>query len=261
MTEPTRGPKDIWDKLDVIVKGTAAVLVSAAIAFYGIYSEDQRSSEAEKNRRAQAIIQALGNRESMVADMRAKMFGTLIQHYFRGQDEKSQIIILELIALNFQDDFQLKPLFRDLDVSLRANSQDKQALKRTAQSIISREIDRLVGNGGNVCTLDLTLHQSSQADCAPVSLQLLEVAEDRIRLAVTPGNSPEVEVTYFNMPFADNSTRGELTYALVLSEVASLEGRAKVQVVVFPRHYYSGENRLRLDQMIGELLLRDLSAR
>jgi hypothetical protein len=251
----TTKEKDFWDKADVIVKGAAAVLVSGAIAFYGIYSEDKRSKEADNQRRAQVIIQTLANREATAADLRSKMFGTLMQYYLQGKDKKSQIMYLELIALNFQDEFRLRPLIENLDATLTANSKDKRELRRVARSIAKRDIDSLVGSGGNVCELDLAINKQKQAECAPVLLKLLDVQEDRIR--VTSGNTEPFEVSYFDMPFTDNSKKGELTYSLVLSDTKKKDGRAKVSVVVFPRHYYSGANRLGFDQMIGEYLIKD----
>ena len=183
------------------------------------------------------------------------MFGTLMQYYLQGKDKKSQIMYLELIALNFQDEFRLRPLIENLDATLAGNSEDKRELRRVARSIVKRDVDSLVGSGGNVCELDLTINKQKQAECAPVLLKLLDVQEDRIR--VTSGNSEPFEVSYFDMPFTDNSKKGELTYSLVLSDTKKKDGRAKVSVVVFPRHYYSGANRLGFDQMIGEYLIKD----
>ncbi len=253
--DTTKG-KDIWDKLDVVVKGVAAVLVSGAIAFFGIYSEAQRSKEADIQRRSQVIIQTLANREATVADLRSKMFGTLIQYYLQGKDKKVQIMYLELIALNFQGEFRLRPLIENLDGTLAANSEDKRELRRVAKSIVKRDVESLVSNGGNICELDLAINNKEvQASCAPISLRLVDVQEDRIR--VTSGKADPFEVSYFDMPFTDHSKKGDLTYSLVLSDTRKKEKRAKLSVVIFPHHYYSGANRLGFDQMIGGYLLKD----
>src|SRR5262245_47813827 len=116
--------KDVWDKLDVIAKIVTAIVVSAGIAYYGIYSENRRveqaessqkgqNAQAETNRQVQTAIQLLTNREAVTADMRTKMFGDLIQNYLKGRDAKSKIVIIELMALNLEHVFQIRPLFDD----------------------------------------------------------------------------------------------------------------------------------------------------
>jgi len=132
MNNQTQHKKDIWDKTDVILKGVLGVAITAVIAFYGISSE----SKLEKNRQLQAIqlaradagklvVQTMNHRETSAAEMRAQMFNTLMQHYFREKEqERTQIIILELLALNFQDQIYLKPLFEDLDRQLKEKRQE-----------------------------------------------------------------------------------------------------------------------------------------
>jgi hypothetical protein len=267
---PVKHEKDLWDKLDVILKGVAAVLISVAITGYGIYSENRRSHEAEENRRsqvqqaegnraAQAVIQALGTRETVSAEMRAKMFDTLIQHYFKS-DERSQLVVLELLALNFQDIFQLRPLFDRLDLALKGRPDDRQELRRIARNVVRRQVDGLVGSGGAICELTLDKDVWSPARCGlPIAVKLVDVSRERIRVGVAPAGDTSsmmgpFEVSYFDMPFTDNSTLFEATYSIVLSDTAADQKKATVQLVIFPRHYYNAQNRLRLDKLIGNVL-------
>ena len=269
-TAPVPHEKDIWDKLDVIVKGVAAVLISVAITGYGIYSENRRSHEAEENRKsqtqqaegnraAQAVIQALGTRETVSAEMRAKMFDTLIQHYFKG-DERNQLVVLELLAINFQDLFQLRPLFDRLDLVFKRRPEDRKELRRIARNVVHRQIDGLVGSGGSACELTIEKDVWSPTRCGlPITVKLLDVDNERIRVSVAPvGDTSRMmgpfEVSYFDMPFTDNSTLFEATYSIVLSDTATEQKKATVQLVIFPRHYYNAQNRLRLDQLIGNVL-------
>jgi hypothetical protein len=140
MKEEKNTTKDIWDKADVIVKASATLLVSGAIALYGITSEKKKTEIAEENRRSQIIMQTMNSRETAVADMRAKMFDTLMTHYFVGPggespNEKNKLRILQLIALNFQDNFQLTPLFEDLYASLGNNPEAKGELRKVVRAI------------------------------------------------------------------------------------------------------------------------------
>ena len=126
MAKKVNSTKDRWDKLDVIFKAFAGILISGAIAFYGIKSTTKQTEIAESNRRAQILVQTMNHRETSASQMRAQMFKTLMEHYFKEKDdENTQIIILELIGLNFQDHIHLKPLFKGLDTKLTKNSSER----------------------------------------------------------------------------------------------------------------------------------------
>ena len=73
--QPAAAPKqrDWWDKSEIIAKGFAAVLLPAAIAFYGVYTENSRSREAEQNRKDQAA-QAEANRRAQVVIVSPHVF-------------------------------------------------------------------------------------------------------------------------------------------------------------------------------------------
>ena len=64
------------------------------------------------------------------------------------------------------------------------------------------------------------------------------------------------EVIFFYMSLVDNSSLDEATYSVILSETFPEEEpqRAKIKVAVLPRHYYSGRNTLRFDQLIGDFM-------
>jgi hypothetical protein len=258
--------KDLWDKLDVIAKIVTAIVVSAGIAYYGVYSENRRfeqaeasrtaqSAQAETNRQVQTAMQLFTNREAVSADMRTKMFGDLIQHYIKGRDPKSKIVLVELMALNLEKVFQLRPLFDDLAAELRPGSKERGELKRVARNAASRQTEEIIGSGGSMCVLQLEKDQPRLADCAPLTLRLVQVGADAVILERVDDKS-RLEVSYFDMPLVDNTKRGELRYSIVL--VGSDHTTAVVRVVVFPRHTYSIQDKLGNDQLIGEYLLQNV---
>ncbi len=257
MKKQTTQIKDIWDKLDVIFKGIAGILISGAIALYGIKTTTKQTEIAEANRRAQILVQTMNHREESASQMRAQMFKTLMEHYFQEKnDEKTQIIILELIGLNFQDHIHLKPLFKRLDLQLANNVQERKALRKVSSQIKRSEINRIVGSGGESFTLDLSLNKTQIVEpYSMISLTLLEVQEDHVRISSNAKNDSDgFEVTFYDTPFMDNSRLGELTYSVLLSSVDPKNNTAKIKVVILPKHYYSSRNNLRFDAMIGDLL-------
>lgn len=280
MGEQGNSTKDIWDKLDVIFKGFAAILVSGAIAFYGIQSnarqnkiaEANRQAQiesnsrqkkiAEANRQAQVLIQTMSHRETSASNMRAQMFKTLMEHYFKEKDDKiTRIAILELIGLNFQDHIHLKPLFKRLDKQLTNNNLERENLRNVAKYLKRSEMNNIVGSGGKV--FECKLEKGKTNNVGPsklIKLTLLNVEKDYIEVSTNPevSSNPEddrgkFEVSYYDMPFMDNSRLGELTYSILLSSIIS-EKTAEVNVVILPKHYYSALNNLRFDAMIGDIL-------
>lgn len=249
-----------WDKLDIVVKGVGALLVSAAITFYGVHSEARQFETAERNRKAQILVQTLSGRETAAADMRAKMFATLVEHYFgRPDDEATRIVILEMIGHNFGDHLYLRPLFQRLDARLRATgSEQRPALRQAALNVVRSELRQILGSGGEVCELTLAVGQSASSPCIqPVRLTLREVDEDGALVLAEPGEPRGFRVTWFEMPLAHHNTLGELEYAVLLAETNPEARTADFQVVRLPITHYSPDNRLRMDQLIADLTVED----
>lgn len=252
--------KKSLSRWDLLVKGVAALLVSATIAFYGIHSERKQFETAERNRRAQIIVETINSREMAAADMRARMFDTLVQHYFGNrQDEATKVAILEMIGHNFENDLNLKPLFMRLDAELAASgSKHRESLREAAGGIARSEIQQIMGAGGEACTLELTEGAPASGDCImPIQLTLSEVREDRIIVQVEPGPPQPATITYFDLPMVNNRTLGELRYGLTLSSTDPEEGKAILTAVRLPTSHYDVENQLRVDQMLSDLTLKE----
>jgi hypothetical protein len=264
MTNQNQRPKDLWDKLDVIVKGMAAILVSGAITFYGIWGEQKQAEIAEDNRRAQIVVQTLSNRESATSDLKAKMFATLIAHYLKEDkaenDSKTQLAILELIGLNFQDNLHFKPLFEMIDIKYKEKESGTcKRLRKISQNIARKEIEKIVGSGGSKCEINLKVGDSKKllelkdSKCEiPLEIFLLDVKEDHIKVATDENDKKGFEVNYFDMPLVDNSTKGEITYSIILSETNVEPETAKVNLVILPPAYYGTRNTLKTDQLIAD---------
>ncbi|MCI0569544.1 MAG: hypothetical protein L0Y66_02220 [Myxococcaceae bacterium] len=266
---PGGGENRTWRVLDLLVKGLAAVLISGAITLYGIRSDDRqaRTSEenrkaqfklSEKNRQATVLVETIRSRETAAADMRAKMFGTLLEHYFGnpGNDSESRVAILEMIGHNFEEDLNLKPLFLQLEKELlKKNPGHQGALRAAARNVRQDELEKIIGAGGEVCRLRLSIGQQSTGDCvAPVEVKLLDVAEDHIGVSSTPLEEGRRVVTYYDLPLMNNRRLGELRYALVLEETDAKGGEATLLVVRLPHADYGVETRLRSDQLLEDLM-------
>ncbi|HSP77287.1 MAG TPA: hypothetical protein VLQ93_02070, partial [Myxococcaceae bacterium] len=206
-----------WHKLDLLVKGLGALLVTSAITFYGIHREAKNFETSERNRRAQIIIETISTRERATADMRAKMFDTLVQNFFEDtRDDAARVAILEMIGSNFEDDINLKPLFLRLDEQLAAKGSEQQLeLRQAARNIIRTEVDQIVGSGGSVCELELAVGETKQGACiAPVTVTLRAVEDSQVLVETGPLETGLSSVTHFDLPLMNTRLLGELRYAL-----------------------------------------------
>lgn len=108
--------------------------------------------------------------------------------------------------------------------------------------------------------MELVINEKRHPEClAMLGLTLLEVQEDYIRISSNPHDTNGFDVSYFDMPLVDNIRLGELTYSVILSSTDKESGKAKVQIVILPEHYYSARNSLRFDEYIGCFLHEDFS--
>lgn len=279
---------DSWIRLvgTLLIAG----LVSGAIQWYGIRQESaakQRAERAEKvakerAERAEAgrmLVQLTNARESAHTDLRARMFHTLLQNYFKEAEERERIAILELIGLNFRDAVQIKPMFKLLDMKLREdktcdNTQElRQILRKSAKAIIKDQLEQIQqARDGAVCRLALTVNEEKALDCFPLLLiELLEVDSDKITVRTNSKNGvllmpnelesgEKFDVTYFDMPMVDyTAVMSQLDarprqYSIVLLKAEPDNGIAEVAVAILPLSSYSTNFRYGFDNLLADFL-------
>ena len=136
--ENDKKDKDLWDKLAASAKfiGAVAAIIGSVLIPYYLHSN------AEENRKAQMYAQIMTEREQADTSLRSEMFKTLITNYlgkFTGEKETEEmdskppsmseqetdetkygnilynkVMFLSLLTKNFQEYFNVKPLFEQL---------------------------------------------------------------------------------------------------------------------------------------------------
>ena len=132
------GTKDLWDKWESFAKILAGVCAAGgAIAipwFINHYTEE--------NRKSQVYVQMMTEREKSDTSIRENMFRALLDGYLKtlGDDVKKEdlesfrkrIVFLELLAVNFQEFFNAKPLFEEVyDQLVKHRDRAKDASSRS----------------------------------------------------------------------------------------------------------------------------------
>jgi hypothetical protein len=276
--------KDVWDILDIVFKGLLAVFVSGGIAFYGIVVDSRQAADqrarienTEKNRQQQALIQILNSRETASASLRSQMFKTLLENYFDQKDPASQIVVLEMIGLNFRDSIQVRPMFERLSKELeRRDASDgpelRSALRKAAGHIIEDQLLQIdLANEGATCELELRYHVSDSPSCFGLLAVMLDddptessihvrvnslrgewIAHDNIK------DGDDFDVTFFDMPMVDYTRMivGESVFAfsIVLKSTDPENREAVIAVAVLPDTDYSVSQAYKFDELLRDYL-------
>jgi hypothetical protein len=281
-----RADKDVWDKIDILAKLVIAIFVSGGIGFYTFYiAEKNRDAQVKlqvENRKAQTLIQMLNARESAMGSLRTSMFKILLDHFLSDENLENQVVMLEMIGLNFRDSLQIKPMFERLDRALVGSpdeSTTRQLLRDAARSVIWDQLGQIQrAENGNFCEVLLEEGKSKQSECfPPLEIKLLEVQDDHIRVRTNTKNGRFVDfeklrtideenstskrdsdlfnVSYFDMPMIDYTHVNldePLRYSIVLLKTEAKE--ATIVLSLLPTADYSADNRYVFDEAVKRIL-------
>lgn len=273
-----RPPRDFWDRLQIILQPVGGLFTALAIALFGFKSSEYLERRQAADTNARLYSELMSRREESESALRKDMLQTIISSFVdpsaRGADLNSEVLNLELLAYNFHESLNLKPLFLDMrrrvvEEQQRAATPDVRAqyagyldrLERVAREIARKQMIVLEGVGQTVDrTIDLTgdpvgttLEPATlmlESREAAFSLDVLGI--DRINREVLIGLSVETpdttlgrqtksatfSVGYFDFPMIDNTRlAGGDRCALVLNGFS--EHSADLTLVFFPGAYAS----------------------
>lgn len=238
---------------------------------------------AEKNSNNQLYAQIVSERERADADLRARMFENLLKSFFGDTSNdtsgKKRITMLRLLALNFHESFNLKPLFEELDYELKDNNREE--LRRVAKEVIEKQ-EAVLSQVKEGVVFNITFEGEGEENGKMIpqsgkeayeghrlGIVVTEIAknEDYVTLHIT--DMPEGNVTiasiadlsfklsYYDMPFIDNTKLFNSTRFAVTLKGIGKDDKGKrfvsVKLVFFPETYMSGRDRPYLDEMLAQL--------
>jgi hypothetical protein len=262
------------DTIDVISK----IVTAASVLVAGIAIPVVLNFNEERNRQSQLYVQIMSQREQSDSALRERMFNALISSYFGKEvstDPEKQIMFLNLLTLNFQEFFDAKPLFDDLDKKLKGESRKK--LQNIAKQVADRQVNMLTNPDHT--PVDLILCSEQQDDCQDTAafsvegpkrtyhfnVELLDVGFSEVSLRISPAQGEtkpgsfdfkpiEFEVSYYDTPFMNNTrlTDGS-RFAFALKNSDPTARRAVLTVVTFPEEFMSIRDRPYFDEMLANV--------
>jgi hypothetical protein len=283
--------KDHWDKLQIILQPVGGLLTAAAIALFGFVTSNKLDKRQAIESNTRLYSELMSKREESESALRKDMFVNIISSFLDkgGSDLSSDVLNLELLAYNFHESLNLKPLFLDLKRRItvgeaRATTPEAKAeyatyndrLERVAREIARRQMIVLEGVGRKYdSTVDLSQDpDGTSLDPVPLTLDgqtttlgidILGVDRKNRELTVSmnvgrpdsveggQNNTMTFNVSYFDFPMIDNI---RLAYgqraAVVLNNFS--DQSADITVVLFPGTYASLKERPYYNEVIQNVL-------
>ncbi len=282
--------KDGWEIAQVVLEPVGGLLTAVAVAFLGFYGSRTLERQQRFDANFRLYSELMSKREESESALRKDMFKSIIDSFLKPGMQNSpldaQLLNLELLAYNFHESLNLKPLFLYLEKSIRAvNNQGEKAahldrLERVAREVTRKQMLSLEEAGAKFdrqIDLDslraspggLVLDEDSMGiDDIKRLFRIIVLEADqqtrniKVRLEVRALNDPlhqdddpniiEFWVGFFDFPMIDNTRLShDQRCAIVLTNFD--DHSADISVIDFPGSHASLREKPYFDEIIDNL--------
>ncbi len=288
--EPAR-KRDKWDKLSILMRPLGGLLTAAGITLLGFITSSALNQRQAIDTNTRLYTELMSRREESESALRKDMFVSILNSFVNPRDTgiAPSVLNLEMLAYNFHESLNLKPLFEEMrrrvtrglkesktDAERVENEEYLHRLEIMSREIVRRQMIVLQGVGKSFDrTIDLA-DDPSGTTLEPATLTLEDVPttflidvldvdrenrEVRIGLSIeTPdpeeGRQTKVAtfgVTYFDFPMIDNTRlAGGQSCSVVLN--AFSDQSADITLVLFPSSYASLKEKPYYNEVIESVL-------
>ncbi len=277
--------RDFWDKLQIILQPVGGLLTALAVAFVGFFGSHMLERRQTADTNARLYSELMSKREESESNLRKDMFVSVLARYLEPNpsDLPARVLNMELLAYNFHESLNLKPLFLQLARELAGSTDARRVeylnrINAVAKEITAKQLFSLESHGRSFRrTVDfeqllatpggLPLEPETitvDGETSEVSLRALKVdphlQQVRVRLEVKPGpgatrqadTRATFEVGFFDFPLID-STRLANGQRCAVTVTAFSEVAADLAAICFPAEYASIKDRPYYDEVIRQL--------
>lgn len=276
-------PPDFWKKLAILLSPVGGLLTAISVAIIGSWGAYILNKKQEMDTRAKVFAELTSQREQAETVMRKDMFAQIIESILKPEKSSPDLAVLnmELLAYNFHESLNLKPLFSYVQRHLGPTSERQQYLDRldkVASDVTQKQLLVLEEGGKKFQrTIDLNAlarkspivldSQSLTLDGIERTFQLVALKRDlttrevELRLTIVthkPLNETKdvrFSVGFYDFPMIDNTRlSGDQRCAVVLNNFCEDEDcSADVTLVYFPGSRASLQEKTFTEDVIREL--------
>lgn len=283
--------KDFWDKVQIVVAPLGGLLTASAVAYVGMTGSQLLERRQSLDTNARLYSELMSRREEAESSLRKDMFVSIISTFLKpgANDPAAKVLNLELLAYNFHDSLNLKPLFLDIQRQLLRSTDPDRAeylfrINRVAREITAKQLFALEGHGKSF-RRSVDLEELAKAGAAgialdpetvavddeqfEVGLRVLKVDEQQQQLSVRmkiisadgktelPDSRANFTVGFYDFPVIDHTRLPSgVRCAVTLSNFSSVA--ADLTTVCFPGEYASLKDRPYYDEVIQKLRQQDV---
>ncbi len=278
--------KDFWDKVQIMVAPLGGLLTAFAVTYVGMTGSQLLERRQSLDTNARLYSELMSRREEAESSLRKDMFVSIISTFLKpgANDPAAKVLNLELLAYNFHDSLNLKPLFLDIQRQLiKSVDPDRteylQRINRVAREITAKQLFALEGHGKSF-RRSADLEALATAGAAGISLDPETVTVDNeefevgvrvlkvdpaqqqltVRMKITsadgrtelPDSRANFTVGFYDFPVIDNTRLPTgVRCAVTLSNFSPVA--ADITTVCFPGEYASLKDRPYYDEVIQKL--------
>src|SRR5690349_8247028 len=113
--------KDNWDKMQIVLAPMGGALTALAIAMFGFITSSKLDRRQAVETNVRLYSELMSRREESESALRKDMLVSIISSFLNSDknDLNNDVLSLELLAYNFHESLNLKPLFLDLTRRIR----------------------------------------------------------------------------------------------------------------------------------------------
>jgi hypothetical protein len=280
--KPEKTEKDFWDKVDVVFRPLNGLLTALTVALLGYYTSNIVRQQETRDSNERVYTQLMSSREQADSGLRKDMFLSIIQIFQRPEQTglEAKMLNLEMLAYNFHDSLNLKPLFGYIDREIAtAKDSDKPfykgRLNQVSKEIITRQLvlleqvgskfsrnadfDKLKANPGGfeLEPEKLTLDGTERDFMLSILEYDPKTEQIKVELGVRTHGNAAVQRRVFNVgaydfPMIDNTRLSNDQRAAIVVNQLNNAG-ADLTLVYFPGSYASLKEKVSYDEVVEKL--------
>ena len=291
MSEEPVKKRDFWDKVDILLRPVGGLLTAAAIALLGFITSSALNQRQTTDTNTRLYTELMSRREESESALRKDMCVSIISSFVNPRDTgiDASMLNLEMLAYNFHESLNLKPLFEEMlrrvasgrkqaktPDALAENDSYMNRLERMAREIVRRQMIVLEGVGKRFDrTIDLTTDPEGTSmepetltlEGVPTTFSIDILGVDRENREIRIGlniETPDPEqgrqtkvatfgVSYFDFPMIDNTRLASgQRCSVVLNNIS--DQSADITLVLFPGSYASLKEKPYYNEVIESVL-------